>query len=67
MTLKGAGFLAFVGTILAAVLLVWNLVADTFSVMRGLIPAARLLSDLIYAFAAVTVAIFFYTFQKQHG
>jgi hypothetical protein len=67
MTLKTAGFLAFVGTVLVAVLLVANLIVDTLNVVRGLIPAVRLFSELIYTFAAVTVAIFFYMFQKQHS
>ena len=41
------------GTILAAVLLVWNLAVDIVSIARGLIPAAGLVAELIYAFAAV--------------
>jgi len=64
MTLKTAAFLAFLGTILAAALLVWDFTFDALNVMRGLIPAARLFSSLIYAFAALMVAIFFYVFQK---
>jgi hypothetical protein len=67
MTLKTGAFLAFVGTILLAVLLVWNLFVDIVSAARGLIPAVRIFSSAIYAFSAVTVAIFFYVFQKQQG
>lgn len=67
MTLKTAGFLAFVGTIFATILLVWNLAVDIVSVARGLMPAARLFAELVYAFAAATVAIFFFVFQKQQG
>lgn len=66
MTLKTAAVLAFIGTVLAAVLLIYDLVIDIASVLRGLIPAARLLAAVIYAFTAVTLAIFFYAFQKQH-
>jgi predicted Co/Zn/Cd cation transporter (cation efflux family) len=66
MTVKTAAVLAFVGTVLAAVLLVYNLVTDIAGVVRGLIPAARLFAAVIYAFAAVVLAIFFYAFQKQH-
>ena len=65
MSVKGATFLALVGTLLLAVLIVWNFVVDIASVVRGLIPAARLVSQAIYAFAAVTLACFFYVFQKQ--
>ena len=64
-SIKGAALLAFVGTLLLAVMTVWNLVVDVGSVVRGLIPAVRLLSQTVYAFAAVTLAYFFYMFQKQ--
>jgi hypothetical protein len=35
--------------------------------MRGLIPVVKLFSSLIYAFGAVSVAIFFFVFQKQRA
>jgi hypothetical protein len=65
MTLKSAGFLAFVGTILVAALLAWDLIFDVMGVLRGIVPAVRLFSSLVYAFGAVTVAVFFYVFQKR--
>lgn len=65
MSVKGAALLAFVGTLLLAVLAVWDLLVDFVSVVRGLVPAVRLVSQLIYAFAAVTLACFFYVFQKR--
>ena len=65
MNVKGAALLAFVGTLLLAVLTLWNLVVDVVSVVRGLIPAVRLVSQGVYAFAAVTLACFFYVFQKR--
>jgi hypothetical protein len=64
MSLKSAATLAFIGTLLAAALLVWNLVFDILNVVRGLIPAVTLFSSLLYAFAAVSVAVFFFVFQK---
>ena len=67
MTLKNAALLAFVGTILVAALLVWDLIVDVLGVLRGLIPAVGLFSALVYAFAAVTVTLFFYTFQKRQN
>lgn len=63
--MKTAAFLAFVGTILAAALLTWDLVFDALNVMRGLIPAVRLFSSFIYAFAALTVGIFLFIFHQQ--
>ena len=65
MTLKSAALLAFVGTILVAALLVWDLIFDLLGVLRGLIPAVRLFSGFVCAFGAVTVALFFYVFQKR--
>ena len=65
MALKSAAVLAFVGTVLTAVLLLVNLANDIAGVARGFVPATRLFSGLIYAFTTVALAIFFYVFQKQ--
>jgi len=67
MTLKQASFLAFIGTLLLAILLVVDLVMDVLSLARGLIPAVTLLTALIYAFAAVSVAVFFYVFHRAQS
>jgi hypothetical protein len=64
MTLKNSALLAFIGTILATALLIWNLIFTMVSVIRGLVPAVTLFPELIYAFAALSAAIFFYAFQK---
>jgi hypothetical protein len=65
MNLKSAAFLALIGTILTTVLLVYNLIFSVLNVMRGLIPLDNLFSTLIYAFASLTVAVFFFVFHKQ--
>ena len=67
MTLKNSAFLAFVATLLLSILLLWRLVLDILNVAQGLIPAVNLLSSLLYAFAAVTVAAFFFVFQSKHS
>ena len=64
MTLKSAATFAFIGTLLAAALLVWDFVFDLINVIQGLVPAVKLFSSLIYAFAAVSLAVFFYAFRK---
>jgi hypothetical protein len=64
MSLKQASFLAFIGTLLLSILLVVNLVLDLLSLARGLIAAVTLLTSLIHAFAAVSVAVFFYVFHR---
>jgi predicted neutral ceramidase superfamily lipid hydrolase len=65
MSLKNAAFLAFISTLLLSVLMLWRLVMDILNVSQGLIPAQTLLASLIYAFAAVTVAAFFFVFQSS--
>jgi hypothetical protein len=65
MALKDAALLAFVGMLLVSALLVWNLIFDVLNVVRGVLPAVKLISSLIYAFGAVTAALFLYVFQKR--
>ena len=65
MTIKSAAFLAMIGTILTSILLVYNLVSAVLNVMRGLIPADALFAALIYAFASLTLAVFFFVYHRQ--
>jgi hypothetical protein len=67
MSLKQASLLAFIGTLLLSILLVVDSILDVLSLARGLIAAVTLLVSLIHAFAAVTVAIFFYVFHKAQS
>lgn len=64
MSLKNSAFLALVGTILLTILLLAGLISDLLGVVRGLIPAMRLLTSLIYAFAGLTVVAFLFAFHK---
>jgi hypothetical protein len=67
MTLKNAGLLALVGTLLATMLLVVDFIEDFLGVVRGLIPAIRLVTSLIYAFAGIAVVVFLYVFHKKQS
>jgi len=67
MTLKKAALLALAGMILVTVLLVWDLVFNLLNVLRGLVPAVMLFSSFIYAFAALTLAVFFYVFHTAQS
>jgi hypothetical protein len=67
MTLKNAALLAFVGTMLMTVLLVWNFVFTFLNVLRDLVPAISLFSSFIYAFGCFTVAVFFYMFHRAQS
>ena len=64
MSIKNAALLATIGTAVLTILLLWRLVNNLLAVTRGLIPATVLFSSLIYAFAAVTVVVFFYVFHR---
>jgi hypothetical protein len=65
MTLKTAALLAFTGTILVTALLVWNLIFTVVNAARGLVPAITLVPALIYAFAALSLAVFFWVFRRR--
>lgn len=67
MTLKNASLWALIGTLLLAILLVGDLVIDLLSIMRGLIAMMVLLAAFIRAFAAVTVAVFFYIYHRTQA
>jgi hypothetical protein len=67
MNLKNAALLALIGTLLRTILLVAGLISDVLNVTRGLIPAMRMLSSLIYAFAALAVTVFFFAFHKSQS
>jgi hypothetical protein len=64
MTPKNTAFLALVGMVLVTILSIAGLIADVLGVVRGLIPAMRLLTSFIYAFAGLSVVIFLYAFRK---
>jgi hypothetical protein len=67
MALKNAALFALIGTLLLTILLVAGLILDVLNVARGLIPATKMLSSLIHAFAAVAVTVFFYVFHKTQS
>ena len=67
MTLKNSAFLALVGMVLVTILLIAGLIGDVSGVVRGLIPAMRLLTSFIYAFAGLSVVVFLYAFHKAQS
>jgi hypothetical protein len=67
MTLKNAAFMALVGMILATIPLVVGFIGDVFALMRGLIPAMRLLISFINAFAGLSAVVFLYAFHKAQS
>jgi hypothetical protein len=67
MTLKNAALLALMGTILATIFLTWMFVSTVLSVLRGLAPPVMLFPWFVYAFACVSVAVFFYVFHRAQS
>jgi len=65
MNLKSAAFLAAIGLIILTALMLYDLFANVAEVLRGLIPAVVLFRSAIYAFAGITVTIFFFAFYKR--
>lgn len=65
--MRTAALLAAVGTILLSALLLFDLIEAISGVLRGLIPAVAIFRAFIYAFAAITAAIFFFTFYKRQS
>jgi hypothetical protein len=65
MSLKNAAFLALIGTILTTILLLYDLVSAILNVTQGLVPAVTMFPLLIYSFASLTAAVFFFVFHRQ--
>ena len=64
MTMKSAAFLALIGAVLVAIVLVVGFVLDLLNVIRGLVPALRLVTSFIYAFASVGAVVFLWVFRN---
>jgi len=67
MTLKNAALLALFGMILVTILLAAGFIGDVLGFVRGLIPAMRLLTSFIHAFAGLSVVAFLYAFHKAQS
>lgn len=67
MTLKSAATFAFIGTLLAAALLIYYFVFDIIDVADGLIPLVKLFPAFIYALAALSLTVFFFVFRKTQN
>jgi hypothetical protein len=67
MSLKNAALLALVGMLLVTILVVVGFISDLLNVSQGLIPMTKVLSSLVYSFAALTVTLFLYMFHKTQS
>jgi hypothetical protein len=64
MTMRSAASWALLGAALVAIVLVVGFVLDLLNSVRGLVPALRLVTSFIYAFASVTAVVFLYVFCR---
>ncbi|HEV3345882.1 MAG TPA: hypothetical protein VHC93_02255 [Methylomirabilota bacterium] len=64
MTMRSAASLALIGAVLVAIVLVVGFVLDLLNVIRGLVPALRLVTSFIYAFASVGAVVFLWVFRN---
>ena len=67
MTMRSAASLALLGAILLMILLVVGFVRDLLNVLQGLIPALRLVTSFIYAFAGVGAVVFLWVFRNAQS
>jgi hypothetical protein len=67
MTLKNAALLALAGVGLATIVLVARFIGDVSGVVRGLLPAMKMLTSLLFALAGLTMAVFLYAFHKAQS
>jgi hypothetical protein len=67
MTLKSAALLALIGTALMTVLTIWQFIANLLNFLHGAIAPVVVLSTLIGAFGWLSVALFFYFFQRAQA
>jgi len=49
------------------ILLVVGFLSDLLNVLRGLVPALRLVASFIYAFAGVGAVVFLYVFRRAQS
>jgi len=67
MNLKRAALFALFSMALQTVVCVVGFIADTSALLAGAIAPVVFLQSLIHLLASLSVAIFFYVFQKMHA
>ena len=67
MMMKSAASLALIGAVLVTIVLVVGFVLDLLNVLRSLIPALRLVTSFIYAFAGMGAVVFLWVFRNTQS
>jgi len=64
MTLKSAALLALMGTGLLTIVVGVAFIVNLAGFLRGVVPVVSLVASLIRLFATLSLAVFFWVFQK---
>lgn len=64
MTLKSSTLFAFVCMLLLTIVLLFDFARDLSAALRGLTPALRLVSSLIFLLAGVSSTVFLHVFHR---
>ncbi len=67
MTMRSAASLALLGAALVTILLIVGFLLDLLNALRGLVPALRLVTSFIYAFAGVGAVVFLHAFRRAQS
>lgn len=67
MTLKNAAFLALLGMVLLAILLLADFLKTVSGILRDLVPMVALIRSSIYLLACLSLIVFFFVFHKRQS
>jgi hypothetical protein len=67
MTLKNAALLALIGMVLLTIVTGVGFIVSLAGFLRGVVPAISLVTSLVRAFASLSLAVFFWVFQKRQN
>jgi len=67
MTLKSAALLALMGTGLLTIVVGVAFIVSLAGFLRGVVPVVSLVASLIRLFATLSLAVFFWVFQKEQS
>ena len=65
MNVKNASLVAFIGVLLASIVLLVELLRDLMAVAQDVLPAVTFFRDLIYFVASLCVLVFLYAFRRS--
>ena len=67
MTLKSAALLALMGTGLLTIVVGVAFIVSLAGFLHGVVPVVSLVASLIRLFATLSLAVFFWVFQKEQS